>query len=1195
MKSATRNSALRTAAHKFAQYALILHCPWDNATSPPVRNWEQFVNFTGDLRTEGTARARSILHWVGLLADGLAPDDAEKAAVMQYRARNSDKWEDLGDPEKNPEVLFHRPMREKPSAGGEGGLSEARRRAAEEAIEGHVGRAREITNSGASILRLDAEFCSSACANVNGVFVGEVCVPVVDPFAPPGAGHDVATAGAMFDKLIQSEPPDSLPTPRARAPAPGQPFGSGLMDENLDDHEPAPTRLSDACNEEQKLVHDDCERIMIEYARWREAGSIPSAQPKQRLKIIHGGPGAGKSFIINALDETAAALGVTHSKMAFMASAANLIGGRTIHGAGGFLWGNTTKALEHTRKLNQTATIWAIIIDEISAVEWSLFLKLDRRYRTIMGRQDLPFGGLTVILFGDFFQLPPPVGRGSSSLYDALVKTQVHLDLENTEMNACSDVFKLFQKTELHGNVRAKNDADWAGLISRIRDPTPGANAIEEHLMKRLDGMVITARDVAEDPKWSDAPICVCGNRHRMGLVEARARSIALRLGVPVVRWRVAIAGVHAQLLSDEQADILFQSDPRLVGYFIQGFGGYLNENVKPDRRVSNGSPFIFHSLTLGKKEGADCDDADRAGIENDEARIRAALPGDVVELSAPPFSVNIKLILHSGVEPGEYDDVSLVPGQAVLPVLCKHKKSYKCYVPGLGVVIIDTKTHGADVAVAGTFNKAQGRTMERVLACLNIHPSPPHLSFEAIFVFLSRVKYGKHCKILPLHPGENWDHLKKLRPSANLVAYLGGFNDADGTWSRERAKMKLDESLALNTARDLVLDREKKTKANQKRKKAKGTTGGPAAPPRPVPLRKVVCGSTASLSNITSGSTSFPPGSQPLATAQRLRALSTDPLQRGASTARGGATGVAMEESGGDDLVGTHGDAIFIRDDDDDDDMPRECDVAHDDGDPGIEFNGPVGLTPAELTMALFAQNQDPQSLVAGIGDVATRARILGKHFARLRPGLHGNGSYLQDEIINGVAHLLTRRDIRRCRVDEALIPSAIFSSFFMPQLPKRLNELESNRWVQRWAHRSMDRVGGNPFNLGWLFVPVNRVNSHWMLLAADMRNKRVYFYDSASNFELGTAYMNQFLIFLELRAPFHPGVHFETSEWVLFPASATNPKQANWYDCGVFVLMGIYFISSDLPWDSRVISDADLQNFRLCLTHWLLKGRLD
>ena len=147
------------------------------------------------------------------------------------------------------------------------------------------------------------------------------------------------------------------------------------MDENLDDHEPAPTRLSDACNEEQKLVHDDCERIMIEYARWREAGSIPSAQPKQRLKIIHGGPGAGKSFIINALDETAAALGVTHSKMAFMASAANLIGGRTIHGAGGFLWGNTTKALEHTRKLNQTATIWAIIIDEISAVEWSLFLK----------------------------------------------------------------------------------------------------------------------------------------------------------------------------------------------------------------------------------------------------------------------------------------------------------------------------------------------------------------------------------------------------------------------------------------------------------------------------------------------------------------------------------------------------------------------------------------------------------------------------------------------------------------------------------------------------------------------------------------------------------------------------------------------------------------------------------------------------
>ncbi len=43
---------------------------------------------------------------------------------------------------------------------------------------------------------------------------------------------------------------------------------------------------------------------------------------------------------------------------------------------------------------------------------------------------------------------------------------------------------------------------------------------------------------------------------------------------------------------------------------------------------------------------------------------------------------------------------------------------------------------------------------MERAIGCLNKTPELPVITYEGLFVFLSRVKKGEHCKILPLHEG---------------------------------------------------------------------------------------------------------------------------------------------------------------------------------------------------------------------------------------------------------------------------------------------------------------------------------------------------------------------------------------------------------------------------------------------------------
>jgi hypothetical protein len=49
---------------------------------------------------------------------------------------------------------------------------------------------------------------------------------------------------------------------------------------------------------------------------------------------------------------------------------------------------------------------WVIILDELSTIDANLFVLLDERCRDVTGKMHLPFGGISIIAFGDAFQLP---------------------------------------------------------------------------------------------------------------------------------------------------------------------------------------------------------------------------------------------------------------------------------------------------------------------------------------------------------------------------------------------------------------------------------------------------------------------------------------------------------------------------------------------------------------------------------------------------------------------------------------------------------------------------------------------------------------------------------------------------------------------------------------------------------------------
>ncbi|XP_049538056.1 ATP-dependent DNA helicase PIF1 [Anopheles darlingi] len=131
-----------------------------------------------------------------------------------------------------------------------------------------------------------------------------------------------------------------------------------------------------------------------------------------RSIFFTGSAGTGKSFLLRKIIAALPPDGTIAT--ASTGVAACLIGGTTLHSFAGIGSGEATlqNCYEKASRAN-TAQIWRkckrLIIDEISMVEADYFEKIEAVARYIR-KNDKAFGGIQLILCGDFFQLPP-VGR----------------------------------------------------------------------------------------------------------------------------------------------------------------------------------------------------------------------------------------------------------------------------------------------------------------------------------------------------------------------------------------------------------------------------------------------------------------------------------------------------------------------------------------------------------------------------------------------------------------------------------------------------------------------------------------------------------------------------------------------------------------------------------------------------------------
>ena len=244
----------------------------------------------------------------------------------------------------------------------------------------------------------------------------------------------------------------------------------------LNSSEQSRTVHKESLNEKQRLAHD-----LFVGAVKAACGESTSDGEKQvgRLQILAGQGGCGKTHVLNAINTTLGSMGIKGGNFATTGIAAVGIGGSTLHSYNrGFgvpvnakkYTALSRKILKRLQKLHEALRY--IIIDEYSMLKQRELHYLDQRLREIF-RNNLPFGGLCVLLVGDIGQLPPVNGvvlwaNNSSNAEDKLGHLQygffdvvtrltenVRLDLNDRDAVAYSSILK-----RLHDGKNTRADVD---------------------------------------------------------------------------------------------------------------------------------------------------------------------------------------------------------------------------------------------------------------------------------------------------------------------------------------------------------------------------------------------------------------------------------------------------------------------------------------------------------------------------------------------------------------------------------------------------------------------------------------------------------------------------------------------------------------------------------------------------------------
>ncbi|KAM9621487.1 ATP-dependent DNA helicase PIF1 [Morphnus guianensis] len=268
-----------------------------------------------------------------------------------------------------------------------------------------------------------------------------------------------------------------------------------------------------------------------------EQEAVLGAVRSGKSVFFTGCAGTGKSFLLKKI------VGSLPPKSTYATASTGVaachIGGTTLHAFAGI--GSGKAPLEQCIQLAERPGVrqhWLacqhLIIDEISMVDGKFFDKLEAVARAVRKR-DEPFGGIQLIICGDFLQLPPVCKANEETKFCFQAKSWrkcIHINMELTEVRRQTDktfvsllsAVRLGRCTEEVTRLlmqTAANRSERDGILAtRLCTHKDDVEITNERCLQQLSGEVHTFEALDSDPmlvKLIDAQ-CPVGGRVELKL-----------------------------------------------------------------------------------------------------------------------------------------------------------------------------------------------------------------------------------------------------------------------------------------------------------------------------------------------------------------------------------------------------------------------------------------------------------------------------------------------------------------------------------------------------------------------------------------------------------------------------------------------------------------------------------------------------
>ncbi|EUC67452.1 ATP-dependent DNA helicase PIF1, partial [Rhizoctonia solani AG-3 Rhs1AP] len=462
------------------------------------------------------------------------------------------------------------------------------------------------------------------------------------------------------------------------------------------------------------------------------------SKPEQLLMQIQGAGGTGKSLVISKITDFFRSHGKASKlrKSAYTGIAASLIEGSTLHQLAALHLCNRMSKKTIARLQETWQPVEYLIIDEISMVSKKVLADISQmisigKQKENENNSTVAFGGVNIIIAGDFHQFPPVIGGGGNgALYTPVTPTAT------SKMITGRSIYEQFRTVVILQKQFRVEDKEWSGTLTRARHGKCTPKDLEA-----IRGLILDPtrdKNLLAQPGWDEAVLVTPRHsvRHRWNELASynHCRSTGQQLFIshaydthndePLDNKTKAL--VQAQLFTGKAADgTPVKGDagglPDTV-FVAVGMKVMVTYNIETDLDVANGARGTVVQIITG------------------DSNVTGSHAGHLQELSRPPICVLVKLWRTKIKKLGDLDEgvIPIVPMRTRFSLKLPNKKELTIWREQLPLT----------PAYAFTDYRSQGQTIPYIIMDLATPPTGGLTPFNG-YVTISRSRTSKTARLL--------------------------------------------------------------------------------------------------------------------------------------------------------------------------------------------------------------------------------------------------------------------------------------------------------------------------------------------------------------------------------------------------------------------------------------------------------------